>query len=94
MIPAFCLYVHPTHAWCPQRSEENTGSPVTVVTEGNKPSRGCWGWNPGPLQERRVLLTSQPFLQPQLAAVLIGILNVKRVLGDVHCVCKSFIKAV
>lgn len=43
---------------------------------------------------RTVLLPSKPSLQPQLAAILIGILKVQRVLGDVHCVCKSFIKAV
>jgi hypothetical protein len=28
---------------------------------------GCWELNPGPLKKQSVLLTAEPFLQPQFA---------------------------
>lgn len=37
-----CMYVHHVCAWCPQRSEDGIRSLGTGVTEGCKPSFGCW----------------------------------------------------
>ena len=40
------------HAWCPRRSEEDTGPLGTVVTDSCEPQCWCWERNPGPLQEQ------------------------------------------
>jgi hypothetical protein len=34
------------------------------ITDGCKPSYGCWELNSGPLEEQSVLLTAEPSLQP------------------------------
>jgi hypothetical protein len=38
---------------------------LELVTDGCETPRGCWGWNPGLLQEWPVLLTPELSLQPQ-----------------------------
>ena len=40
-------------------------SPGTGVTDSCELPYGCWELNPGPLEEQSVLLTAEPFLQPQ-----------------------------
>ena len=39
-------------------------SPGTGIKDGSQLPCGCWGPNPGPLQEQSVLLTARPSLQP------------------------------
>lgn len=51
-------------AWFPRRPEEGTQSPETGVTGSCGPPHGCWGSNPGRLQERHSLLTTELSLQP------------------------------
>ena len=64
-----CRFVHPCCA-VPQRSEEgvrfpwNCSSPGIGITDGSQLPYGCWGSNPGPLQEQLALLTARPSLQP------------------------------
>lgn len=42
-------------------SEEGTWSPGARVTDSCEPPSGCWGQNPGPLEE--CVLTDDPHLQ-------------------------------
>jgi hypothetical protein len=52
---------------CFQTHQKRTSDPIT---DGCEPLCGCWEVNSGPLEERSVLLTTEPSLQP-----LTGILN-------------------
>ena len=38
-------------------------SPGTGVTDGCEPPCGCWELNPGPIEEKPVLLATEPSLQ-------------------------------
>lgn len=58
-----CLPIHHMHAWCPQRPEEDAGSPGTGVTEDCELLCECSKLNPGPFQEQLVLLSTDPSLQ-------------------------------
>jgi hypothetical protein len=44
-------------------AEEDIGSPRTGVTEGYKPSCGCWELSLGSVQEQPVLLAIEPSFQ-------------------------------
>lgn len=64
-----CLYVCiPMHmcVCCPQWPEEDFGSSGTRIANYCGPPMGAGNWksNPGPLQEKHVLLTTEPILQP------------------------------
>lgn len=48
----------------PGKPEEDIGAPGIGVTGSCEPSSRCWELHLGPLQERRVLLTPEPSLQP------------------------------
>jgi hypothetical protein len=61
-LPA-CMSVHHMNAWCPKRSEEGDGSPRTRIKDGYKALRGCCELNLGLLEEKLVLLTTEPLLQ-------------------------------
>jgi hypothetical protein len=65
------IYVHHVHA-VPEEAKEGAGSPGTGVTDGCKPSCGCWELNLGPLQKQDVLLASEPSVQhlPQVFVLL------------------------
>ena len=54
-LPA-CMSIQYVCGWCPQKEEEGTGSPETRVANRCGPSCECWELNPGPLEERLVLL--------------------------------------
>ena len=41
------------------------GPPGTKVTEGYEGDCGCWELNLSPLEKQSVLLTAEPYLQPQ-----------------------------
>lgn len=47
--------------WTP---EEDVGSLEIGIKDGCELPYGCWGSNPGPLQEYQVLLTTEPSWQP------------------------------
>ena len=46
------------------------------VTDGCELSHGCWKLNPGPLQEKPVLLTTEPSLQPVILRFIFIYVNV------------------
>lgn len=69
VLPAW-LSVYHVHAWCPPRPEGNAGSPGTRVI-GSRLPFGFWEPNLGPLQKQPLLLTTEPFLQPQCWCVLV-----------------------
>ena len=52
----FCLHI----CLC-----EGVGSPGSRVTGSCELPCGCWEWNLGLVEERPVLLTAEPSLQPQ-----------------------------
>lgn len=54
VLPTY-KYVHHMHTWCPWRSEENVGSPGTIVTDSYEPPYSHWELKSGPLQEQEVL---------------------------------------
>lgn len=59
-----CMYVHRVCVWYPKTSDQKKaliGSHGTSRRDGCEPSCGRRGLNLGPLQEQRVLLTSEPF---------------------------------
>lgn len=56
------MYVHHMHAGHLWRSEESMGSLGPGVMIGCEPPHGCWGPNPGRLQEEQVLLSAEPSL--------------------------------
>lgn len=53
------------HAWCPQKSKENTRYPDLGVMGSCKLPCGGWESTPGPLQEQ-VLHTTEPSISPAL----------------------------
>ena len=63
-LPA-CVSVCCFGAWWPLRPEEGTESPGTSVTAGFKLPYGSWELNLDALEEQGVLLTTEPFYQPQ-----------------------------
>lgn len=52
------------HAWCPQRPGLSISG--TGVKGGCELLCGCWERTPGSLEERQVLLHTEPPLQPQV----------------------------
>jgi hypothetical protein len=60
-----CMYVCYVHAWYPRSSEEGIQSPGMEVIDTYEPPCGCPELNPDPLQEQKVLLTTEPPLQPR-----------------------------
>jgi hypothetical protein len=60
MIYLFYLYEY-TVAVFRHIRKKNASDPII---EGCEPSHGCWELNSGPLEERPVLLTAEPSLQP------------------------------
>lgn len=59
-LPAY-MYVHRRHAWCMRRSEEDVLS-RSGVKDGFESPRGCGESNLGSLQERQMLVTTEPSL--------------------------------
>ena len=61
-----CLYVGLcTHVMqCRRGQKRATDSPGIGVMDSSQLPCGCWGLNPGPLQEQSVLLTVRLSLQP------------------------------
>ena len=51
-------------SFLPRVPASQKGAPG-LITDGCKPACGCWELNSGPLEEQSVLLTSEPYLQPQ-----------------------------
>lgn len=58
-----CVFVHCVCASCPRRPEEGTGSPKSGVTDGLKCHVGTVYQTWVLLQEQRVLITTESFLQ-------------------------------
>ena len=48
----------------PPTTYDRVGSPGTEITDSCEPPCECWELKPGPLEERSVLLTAEPSLQP------------------------------
>ena len=63
-VLSVCMCMQHTHVLCLLTSEEGVRSPGSRVTGGCESQHGCLEYNSGPLEEQRVLLTAQPFLQP------------------------------
>lgn len=64
-VSSSCMYVYHVHAWYLRKSLEGISYEVPC---------GCWGLNPGPLQEQPGLSTAEAalqnsLLQPRWAAV-------------------------
>lgn len=51
-----CMVCTACVAWCPGRSEEESGSPKIRIKDGCEPPCACWEWNLGPPKEQKVLL--------------------------------------
>lgn len=47
------------------KGQGSVGASGTGITGGCEVPWGCWEPNPGPLEEQRVLLATEPSLQPQ-----------------------------
>lgn len=60
-----CICPYSTCMQWSQGLEEGVRSPGTGVRDSYELPRECWGENPGLLEERLVLLTTEPFLQAQ-----------------------------
>jgi hypothetical protein len=60
------MSVYHAHAWCPERPEEGVEFPRIGVIAGCELPCGCWGLNPGPLEEQPVLLTAKPLFQSRV----------------------------
>lgn len=60
---------------CPERPEEGGGEPGTAVKDGCALPRGCWEWNQDSLEDKLVLLPTQPSIQPQALVSRIAILK-------------------
>ena len=60
----FCLHV-------------SAGSSGTGAMDGCESPCGCWGWNPGPLQDQHMLLTAEPSLYTQPLIFNLGIYRVE-----------------
>ena len=58
-------------------------------TDGCESACGCWESNSGPLEEKTVLLTAEPSLQPLLQFLKRGLGNIYYawVPGDLQCTC-------
>lgn len=61
---ATCVSRYHMHTWCPQRSEEITGSPGTGGDRECEASHGCWNLKPISL-DQPMLLTTELYLQLQ-----------------------------
>lgn len=60
-----CMSGYHLHTWYPQKPEEaKIQIPRAGVADGCDLLHGYWKSSPGPLQEQRVLLTTQSSLQP------------------------------
>jgi hypothetical protein len=62
ILPASMPMCH-VGAWFQRRPEEGIGHPGTRVTGSPEQPCGCWKFNPGPLEEPPIFLTTEPFLQ-------------------------------
>ena len=63
-----CLYDCTMFVQCSQRRVLGPLG-LTGGTGDCESPRGCWEVNPGPLEERSVLLNPEPSLQPQISLV-------------------------
>lgn len=63
----FCLYgmsvIH-LFVWCPQRPEEEAGHWIPCNWSYSA-EHGCKEWNPGPLKEQPMFLTTEPSQESQ-----------------------------
>lgn len=60
MSACLCICVHTTLIQCPQKPEEDAGSPRSEVSGVCEPLFGCWKLNVGHLKEQQVFLASKP----------------------------------
>lgn len=60
-----CMSVYHVHIWCPRRSEEVIRSLGTGANDCCELPCGYWAPNPGLLEVKPVLSTTNPSLQPQ-----------------------------
>lgn len=58
-----CTSVHHAHTWCLQRPEEDVGSSGSEAINVCRLPAECWELNLGPLEEKPVLITTEPCLQ-------------------------------
>lgn len=88
-----CVYLH-VPAWCPQKSEEGTGSLGTQAMEGWELPCGCWVPNlgpPGQLNHLTIPHTSLSFSQTNMQGILMIMASKQGmaavVFGDLPCSC-------
>lgn len=63
-----CISVHHIHVWSPHRPKEGINSPETVGKDNCEPPCRSWKPNPGPLQEKLMLLTIELSLQTLISS--------------------------
>lgn len=63
-----CKSMHHIHVWSLHRPKEGINSPETVGKDYCEPPCRCWKPNPGPCQEKLVLLTIELSLQTLISS--------------------------
>lgn len=64
------MSMHNVHAWCPQGSEEAVDAQELELGILCELPYGCWELNISPLEEQRVLLTTESLIQPPRGVIV------------------------